>query len=394
MKRILYLTFYFEPDLCAGSFRNTPLAKTLAQQCEGEGIIEVLTTRPNRYASYAVTAPATEAIFENLLVKRFSMPSHKSGMVDQVLGFASYAAQVIKATRRTKYDLVVASSSRLFTAWLGAQIAKKQGIPLYLDIRDLFVDTIQDVLKKAWYKNLLLRWLKRIEQQTFKRASHINLISEGFRPYFKEQPSAGFTYFTNGVDDEIVDHPKNTSMVKDPSRIKIVYAGNIGEGQGLHCILPEVASTMGQQVHITVIGDGGARNLLDQKIKTLGLSNIEVIPPMPRAELFRYYDESDVLFIHLNDYPAFLKVLPSKVFELAAWNKPILAGVSGYAKTFIQNEVQGAYVFHPCDHKGMIKYLEHIDWRTQIDRSAFLNTYRRSTINEQMAGSMMELMIK
>ena len=32
MKRVVYLTFYYQPDLCAGSFRNTPLAIELAKQ--------------------------------------------------------------------------------------------------------------------------------------------------------------------------------------------------------------------------------------------------------------------------------------------------------------------------------------------------------------------------
>jgi hypothetical protein len=45
MKRIVYLTFYFEPDLCAGSFRNTPLVIKLAKQACGKGIVvDVYTT--------------------------------------------------------------------------------------------------------------------------------------------------------------------------------------------------------------------------------------------------------------------------------------------------------------------------------------------------------------
>ena len=39
MKRITYLSFYFEPDLCAGSFRNTPLLKELSFQAKSQNII-------------------------------------------------------------------------------------------------------------------------------------------------------------------------------------------------------------------------------------------------------------------------------------------------------------------------------------------------------------------
>jgi hypothetical protein len=43
------------------------------------------------------------------------------------------------------YDLVLATSSRLMTAALGALIARRKRARLYLDIRDIFVDTIGDV---------------------------------------------------------------------------------------------------------------------------------------------------------------------------------------------------------------------------------------------------------
>ena len=60
MKKILYLTFYFEPDLCAGSFRNSPLVKELADQVQGLAEIDVITTLPNRYSTFDVDAPQYE----------------------------------------------------------------------------------------------------------------------------------------------------------------------------------------------------------------------------------------------------------------------------------------------------------------------------------------------
>ena len=47
------------------------------------------------------------------------------------------------------------------------------------------------------------------------------------------------------------------------------------------------------------------------------------------------YDKASILFLHLNDYEAFYKVLPSKIFEYATTGKPIIAGVNGFAKDVI-----------------------------------------------------------
>ena len=53
---------------------------------------------------------------------------------------------------------------------------------------------------------------------------------------------------------------------------------------------------------------------------------------MPQHELLNYYNQANILFLHLNSIKAFEKVLPSKIFEYAASNKPILAGVEDLLK--------------------------------------------------------------
>ena len=147
MKRIVYLTFYFKPDLCAGSFRNSPLALELANQANSiNTIIDVYTTLPNRYSTFDVDAPAYEE-HTNLRIHRIALPPHKSGMIDQVFSFLKFYREVTRLNKGKNTDLVFASSSRLFTAFLGYKIAKNTKIPLYLDIRDIFVDTMNDIFK-------------------------------------------------------------------------------------------------------------------------------------------------------------------------------------------------------------------------------------------------------
>ena len=78
-----------------------------------------------------------------------------------------------------------------------------------------------------------------------------------------------------------------------------------------------------------IIGDGGAKNILKSEINRLELKNVIIQNPINRKELQEVYKNADFLFLHLNDYPAFKKVLPSKIFELATFNKPILVLLVG-----------------------------------------------------------------
>lgn len=390
MKRIVYLSFYFKPDLCAGSFRNSTLAEELAMQAKSKEItIDVYTTIPHRYSSFDIDAPTYEEI-DNLRIHRILLSPHKNGMIDQVFAFLKYYKVVAKLNKGKKADLVFASSGRLFTAFLGYRIAKKSNTPLYLDIRDIFVDTMNDVFKSKYLKILILPVLKFIENRTFNYANHINLISGGFKEYFKKFKNSSFTFYSNGIDDEFIYgqdiflNPPN-----DPSKKVIVYAGNIGEGQGLEKIIPQAAKLIGNNFEFLIIGDGGTKNLLQTVIQKMGVGNVILKNPISRKELRNIYNNADYLFLHLNDYPAFRKVLPSKIFELATFKKPIIAGVSGFSAQFIKNEINNSFVFNPCDHNTLVNYLLNADEISYIDRSDFIEKYKRSLINEKMAISIL-----
>ena len=390
MKRVVYLTFYYEPDLCAGSFRNTPLAIELAKQArEKDIIVDVYTTLPNRYSTFEQSAPEFEEI-GNLRIYRISLPPHKSGMLDQVLSFKKFYSEVIKLNKNKRADLVFASSSRLFTAYLGYTIAKKSNAPLYLDIRDIFVDTMSDVFKLEILKIGILPLLKLIENKTFSYAKHINLISGGFKSYFSKFNNAEFTFYTNGIDEEFLEAiPAVVKKDKIDSKKSIVYAGNIGEGQGLHKVIPKAAKGLGTAFEFTVIGDGGTKKLLQDEINNLSISNVSLEKPVNRKELQGIYSNADYLFIHLNDYPAFKKVLPSKIFELATFGKPIIAGVSGFAAEFIKKEISDSFVFEPCNSKQLVDYLRTDIPSISIDRKEFKLKYKRSIINRLMAESIL-----
>lgn len=379
--RILFLSFYFEPDLSAGSFRMAGLVEAL-QDIDPEVRINVLTTQPNRYASYSQAA-LPEEVRGAVTVERFALPAHRSGFLDQSRAFAAYAYQVIKATRGSQYDLVFATSSRLFTAALGALVASRMRAPLYLDIRDIFVDTLQDVLSPL-VARLMLPVLRFVENLTVRRAAHINLVSAGFLEYFNDRyPDACFSVIPNGIDDVFmgVDYAKETVG----SKTIVLYAGNIGEGQGLVRIIPGLAKAFRDSHEFWVVGDGGQRSQLESAAN--GLSNVKVMSPVSRKDLLALYRGSDILFLHLNDYPAFSKVLPSKLFEYAVTGKPIVAGVAGYAALFLQ-QVPGAVVFQPCRVEEGVATIRDIELGL-VSRKLFVGRYRRTQLMQKLAHSLL-----
>lgn len=381
--KILYLTFYFEPDLCAGSFRNSSLAKELSSLLGADDQIHVVTTMPNRYSSFSEETTTYELI-GNIQINRIKLPPHKSGVIDQSNAFKTYFFETLKLTKNKKYDLVFASSSRLFTAFLGSIISKRKKIPFYVDIRDIFTDAMQDIIKNVFIKLPLLSILRFIENFTFAQASHINLISEGFKPYFKKYDQAQYSYFTNGIDPEFLNIPQSSTSPN--FEYIITYAGNIGEGQGLHKIIPKAAKLLGPKYKFRIIGDGGKKKELYEQLLKEQITSVELIPPISRKELIKYYDQSHFLFLHLNDYSALEKVLPSKIFEYGATNKPIIAGANGFSAKFIEENLTNYILFPSGDVESLVHQLK--DFKLQFqDRKFFQEKFGRININKQMAMS-------
>ncbi|OOF02131.1 glycosyltransferase WbuB [Salinivibrio sp. MA440] len=381
--KVLILSFHFQPDLSAGSFRNTALVEAIQKKLPRGSEITVMTTLPNRYSSFSVDAPKQETS-SGLTIHRVALPSHKSGMLDQSKAFVIYARQVHKLVKGNDYDLVYASSSRLMTAALGAWVSQCKQVPLYLDIRDIFVDTIKDVLsrKLAWIIKPIFAF---IERWTVKKASKVNLVSGGFLPYFQDRyPHQAFSLFTNGIDKAFIEASPLVEQSSARTIPEVIYAGNMGEGQGLHHIIPNLAKHFEGKLQFKLIGDGGRYKHLVEALQNAGCTNVELVDPVSREELIGFYQSADVLFLHLNDYDAFKKVLPSKVFEYAALGKPIWAGVGGFAAKFIQENIDNAAIFSPCNDKDAVDAFANLQLVTQ-PRTDFTASFARTEIMKGLA---------
>lgn len=382
--RLLILSNYFTPDLSAGSFRMQALVDSLQTWSQKGLEVDLVTTQPNRYASHSVDAPGYEDRGW-LRVHRIKLPAHKGGMIDQSSAYLRYILGVRRVVRGRRWDLVFATSSRLMTARLGAHVAQKMNAPLYLDIRDLFTDNMQELLSGGPLK-LLQPIFRRAEKKAFRSASCINVVSEGFVKHVNAiAPDVPVRVFTNGIDGIFLKTDFSNTFGNNSLPL-IVYAGNMGEGQGLHRIVPEVAGRMFGKAKFRFIGDGGRRKVFENELSLNDVSNVEIMPPVDRASLLDQYCRADILFLHLNDLDAFKKVLPSKIFEYGATGKPILAGVSGYAAEFLKINIPDAEIFSPLDVDGMSEAITRLEkGQSMMDRSHFRKQFSRKNIMDEMA---------
>ena len=389
-RRILLLSFFYPPDLSAGSFRAKALVDALRERSAGDVEVEVLTTQPNRYRSHASEAADIE-VQGCVRIRRIQLPGHKSGFLDQARAFAAFALEANRVASEDRYDIVVATSSRLMTAVLGSWIAHRQRARLYLDIRDIFVENLKELFAAPLGMALGMLF-GMLERWSVSRADKVNLVTPGFLGYFQSRyPGRRFSLYSNGVDDDFLDFPLVAATGRAAGQpLRILYAGNIGDGQGLHLIIPALAQRLAAREHFCIVGAGGKLQALQDVVAATSLTNVELQAPVARERLLAMYQQADILFLHLNDFKAFRRVLPSKLFEYAATGKPILAGVAGFAADFVRAEIPNAEVFVPCDIDDAIKALRRLSLEP-VPRPDFVARFSRRRIMSAMADDVLEL---
>ncbi|MEP7196295.1 MAG: glycosyltransferase family 4 protein [Saprospiraceae bacterium] len=387
-KKILYLSYFFEPDIGAGSFRNSALAKELARQLGDNGSIDLMTTLPNRYVFNKHVVDEFEKN-DNLSIHRINVDQHSNSFIYQIKSFLQYRSRLNDFCKDKKYDLVFASSSKFFTAYVAYRIAKKQNVKLYIDLRDLFSENLKELLPTLGIGKILSFIIRNFfEKPCLNYATHLNLNSEGFISEFSYRKNSNTTYFPNGIDDFFIGHRQYVD-IKDSPKV-ICYAGNIGEGQGLEKIIPEAAKRLGANFLFQIIGSGSSVDKLRNELDRLSVNNVKIISPVARKDLLQYYINSHYLFLHLNNYKSFEKVIPSKVFEYGAFNMPILAGVAGFPARFIKTELKSnVFVFNPCDVDSLVELLLTSTYYLK-ERTEFVSKFRRENITNNLAKSVLQ----
>jgi glycosyltransferase involved in cell wall biosynthesis len=387
--KIVFFTFYYPPDLCAGSFRAIALAQALSKRMKNDDELHIITTHPNRYENHRVKASDIE-VHGNITIHRISVPSHKSGMFSQARTFVTYALASYKLCNKLNPDFLIGTTSRLMTGVLTGLSARKLGCKYFIDLRDIFSETISDIFSQ---KNKLLGSISKktfslLERWLFNKATGVNVVSEGFPEYFQTMgiDTSNWSFFPNGVDKIFTNLPFIENK-RSKEITTVLYIGNIGTGQGLENILPATAKYMGNKYRFLVIGGGGATSKLINAIKNNNVDNIEILAPIKREKLIKYYEEADILFVHLNDIPAFQRVLPSKIFEYAALRKPIVAGLSGYSAKFILDNVPYATIFNSGDVDGCVDAIKKAETLEIKDKNSdiFIEKFSLEKIMNKMA---------
>ena len=108
--------------------------------------------------------------------------------------------------------------------------------------------------------------------------------------------------------------------------------------------------------HFLFIGAGAERDNLLKLKNELELSNVTMLGPVPKSKVKDYISLLDVALINLKKSKLIEAAIPSKIFENASMQIPILLGVDGEARSIIEHYHAGLF-FEPESEKDFISKL-------------------------------------
>ena len=251
--------------------------------------------------------------------------------------YATFAAgaTVVTRTRLPRPDAWLIYSSPA-TAALPALCARRaQRAPIFLVIQDLWPDAVlTSGLLSPRATSLAERLITRYCAWTYERAHGIGITSPGMAEMLVHRgvPRQKIHYTPNWVDPDPptrVQHPTEClrSALGLPSGRLFMYAGNLGEFQGLDPLVRAFQCCVDAQ--LVLVGDGVARLSLKATAKSLSLSNVHFIDPQPAHRIGEFVAAADVQIVSLQDTPLMRATTPSKLQASLAAGRPILAHAAG-----------------------------------------------------------------
>lgn len=357
---ILFLTHYFSPENNAPAARVHGMAKEWVRLGHR---VTVLTCAPNVpagvvYEGYRNRPYQEEWIDGIRTVRVWTWLAANRGRVRRGLNFLSYmaAAGAAGPLLRPRADVVIATSPQFFAGWAGWPVARAHGAPFVLEIRDIWPDSITAV--GALEEGRVIRALERLERALYDGADHIVAVGDGYRRNIirKGVDQAKVDIVTNGVDVDLfeprdADQALRARLGFSPETFVVTFAGTIGMASGLEVALGAARRLKAQgrdDIAFLLVGDGAVRADLEAAARSEGLGNVVFTGMVPRAELPAYLASSDACLVHFRKQDLFGTILPSKFFEDAAMERPILLGFEGDARAML-DEADCGIAFEPSN---------------------------------------------
>lgn len=272
---------------------------------------------------------------------------HDTSEFRRSLMYTSFATSSLLSVpsilRHADVNVVYGSPVTAATAALAARLV--YGVPYVLIVQDVWPDSVfaSGFLTEGGSSRAAQAILGAYTAQVYEHASKVVVISESMWDLLRARgvPAGKLTTIYNWADESL--HPDPVPVpdrsLTDP--LRIMFAGSIGEPQGLDVILRALAQLPRADYRLDIVGSGISRDKLRAMSVELGLHNVSFLSRREPSQMGETLAQADVHFVSLRDHPLFSVTVPSKLQSLLMAGVPILGSLNGEPGALIERAGAG-----------------------------------------------------
>jgi colanic acid biosynthesis glycosyl transferase WcaI len=329
--RILIIAQHYAPEDVSGAVLGTELATDLVKRGHQ---VTFLTCAPNYplgkiFPGYKNRIFSIETIDGVRIIRVWSYISKKS-FWRRILNYGTFSVSAFWGGLLSgKQDLVLSFSPPLplgISAWLLSRIKKT---PWILNVMDIYpeIAILSGILKNP----IAIKIFTGLEKFIYHQASHIQVLSEGFKNNLVKKGVSPEKISTIPVwaDPDLI-HPetKSNSFSKEynlEEKFVILYSGNLGVNTSLEDVIIAADYLKFQKdIYFVFVGEGTKKEELVAQVRQKYLDNVLFLPFQPRGLFNLVLASASVSLVSLSANAHYTS-LPSKTFNIMASNRPILA---------------------------------------------------------------------
>tara|TARA_R110000868_G_scaffold335805_2_gene596680 strand:- start:1599 stop:2804 length:1206 start_codon:yes stop_codon:yes gene_type:complete len=363
--KILFLTDNFPPEV------NAPATRTFEHCVEWVkhgAEVTVITCAPNFpkgkvYPGYKNKLIQKEIIEGIDVIRVWSYIAANEGFLKRTIDYVSFSISAFIGGLFVKTDLIIATSPQFFTALSGRTLSFWKRKPWVMEVRDLWPESIKTV--GAMKDNFFIRYFEWQEKRCYKSATKIISVTDSFKQEI----------INKGIAADKIEVVKNGAnlalyqpMLPDEALIeslnlkgKIIlgYVGTHGMAHKLDFLMDCAKKLLHTNYHFLFIGSGAEREKLLLKRQVEQITNVTLLDSVSKKEIKGYLSILDVSLINLKRDKLFKTVIPSKIFENAAMQIPILLGVDGESRAILEHYQAGLF-YEPENEQDFVNKLNLI----------------------------------
>ncbi|MCZ2486942.1 glycosyltransferase family 4 protein [Aquirufa antheringensis] len=344
--KILIVSQYFYPE----NFRINDVALGLKERGHE---VTILTGKPNYpsgnyFEGYSWSLKKSE-IWNDIKIYRTNLLLRGNGKaINLFLNYFSFAIFAIFKifSIRSKFDKIFVFAPSPITVGIPGIVASKIfNAKSILWVHDLWPESIR--IAGGIENKLVLNIIDMMTRWIYKNVDKILIQSEGFRSYINIQveEKEKITYYPFYAEPFYkLESPNPKYLNELPKGFKLLFAGNIGEGQSFPTLLAaaKILKEMNMPIHWVIFGEGRMKESVQREISELGLNDFFILKgSLPATEMPKYFSCVDGLIVSLKKSDIFSITIPGKLQSYLACGRPIIGSLDGIGSEIINQSQSG-----------------------------------------------------